>query len=63
LHSLTQKDTSFEWNEKCTDAFTNLKRLLIQLPVLGFHGAAAEFSCRQMAVLLALELYWSKRAM
>ena len=36
LHGLTQKGAPFIWDQKCTDAFTNLKALLTQLPVLSF---------------------------
>ena len=34
LHRLTKKDTPFEWNQDCETAFSQLKSLLTQAPVL-----------------------------
>ena len=36
LHLLTNKGISFDWNESCQQAFNQLKRKLIQAPVLAY---------------------------
>ena len=43
LHSLTQKNASFKWTEKCQEAFVKLKEHLSQSPVLIYPDSSSEF--------------------
>ena len=36
LHSLTEKNAKFEWNEPCEQAFQKLKEILTRTPVLAY---------------------------
>ena len=43
LHHLTEKDVKFEWNCDCQNAFTKLKNLLTQAPVLSYPEPSSSF--------------------
>ena len=36
LHSLTQKGMTFHWSQECTTAFLELKKCLVQAPILAY---------------------------
>jgi len=60
LHNLTKKSISFSWTEDCNRAFSLLKSMLIQAPVLAFPdftNDAAPFCCKLMPVLWVSVLF------
>ena len=42
LHSLTQKNSKFYWNDSCQEAFVSLKRSLCRAPILAFPCFSAD---------------------
>ena len=36
LHDLMKKDTAFDWNQECQEAFNTFKQLLCSAPVLAY---------------------------
>ena len=43
LYALTRKDTPFDWTHACEEAFTHLKALLTQVPILAFPNFSKDF--------------------
>ena len=43
LHHLTEKDVKFEWSSECQNAFSKLKNLLTQAPVLSYPEPSSSF--------------------
>ena len=43
LHSLTQKDVTFEWTSSCQDAFNTLRKALTEAPVLAYPNFTEKF--------------------
>ena len=43
LYSLTRKDVAFVWSQECDTAFTQLKELLTQAPVLAYPSFGRDF--------------------
>ena len=43
LYALTRKDIPFEWSDACENAFTQLKTLLTQAPILAYPNFSQDF--------------------
>lgn len=43
LHKLCEKNSAFNWNDQCEDAFVNLKEALISPPILAYPKMDAKF--------------------
>ena len=54
LYALTRKDVPFEWSSAREDAFTQLKALLIQAPILAFPNFSRDFHLETNASGLGL---------
>ena len=56
LHRLMKKDVAFEWSPECEAAFSKLKSLLTEAPVLLVLAKENTFSLKLMLVVLVLVL-------
>ena len=54
LHTLTRKDTSYEWTAPCQEAFERLKQLLTEAPLLRFPDFSRSFRLETDASTLGL---------
>ena len=61
LYALTRKDTPFEWSSDCATAFTQLKTLLTQSPVLAYPRFSEEFLLETDASGIGLGAVLSQR--